>query len=183
MLAEVFHIKDPRGVVAGKLFDIRVTVLATLLFLTNTILSAYLAIARSRGVALLGALGVRHDVMGGLEYTGGRILSFAFITLLFYGVYRYVPARPVRTRTAAVAALFASVLLELARQAFARLTQSFSPASIYSGTVAAMVIVVVWTYYASIIFIVGGEVGYVYDELRLGAEAPGKPPVPVSSRG
>jgi membrane protein len=156
--------------------------MATLLFVANTILTAYLAIARSRGVELLAAIGLRHAVMGPLEYTAGRILSFGFMTLLFYGVYRYVPARHVRTRTAVVSALFTSVLLELARQAFARLSQSFSPASLYSGTLAAMVIVVVWTYYASVIFIVGGEVGHVYDELRLGAHPPpGQPGAPVSS--
>ena len=43
--------------------------------------------------------------------------------------------------------------------------RSFNPGSLYQGTIAAMVVVVIWVYYAALIFILGGEVGQVY-ELR-----------------
>ena len=43
--------------------------------------------------------------------------------------------------------------------------RTFNPWSLYSGTLTAIVIIVIWTYYAALIFILGGEVGQVY-ELR-----------------
>jgi membrane protein len=171
VLAEVFDIKDHRGIIAGKLFDIRITLIATLLFVANTVLSAYLSIARSRGVELLTTIGLRQDVMGGLEYTAGRLLAFAFITLMFFAVYRYLPARHIPGRTAAVAALFSSLLMELAKLIFALFVHSFNPATYYSGALAAIVVIVVWTYYAALIFILGGEVGHAY-ELRRARRTP-----------
>jgi membrane protein len=53
VLADVFDIEQERGIVAGKLFDIRITVVSTLLVVAYTALSAYLAIASSRGAAVL----------------------------------------------------------------------------------------------------------------------------------
>ena len=45
---------------------------------------------------------------------------------------------------------------------FGACVRSFDPGSLYSGTLAALIIVVLWTYYAAIIFILGGEVAQVY---------------------
>ncbi|MNC95442.1 hypothetical protein D3C83_125620 [compost metagenome] len=64
-----------------------------------------------------------------------------------------------------MAALFTGGMFELAREAFAYYVKAFQPASMYTGTLISLVIVVVWFYYAALIFILGGEVGQVY-ELR-----------------
>ena len=50
---------------------------------------------------------------------------------------------------------------------FFGLCRSFNPGSFYSGTVAALVFVVIWVYYAAIIFIIGGEVAQVYELRRV----------------
>lgn len=165
VLADVFDIEATRGIIAGKLFDIRMTLLATLLFGANTILSAYLTIARSRGVAILVELGLRRDVMGGVEYLLGRLVAFLFLVVMFFAIYRYLPARRVRWRTAMVASLFTSVLFEVAKLLFSQLAGHLDTESVYTGALAAIVVVVVWTYYSAIVFILGGEVGQVY-ELR-----------------
>jgi uncharacterized BrkB/YihY/UPF0761 family membrane protein len=38
---------------------------------------------------------------------------------------------------------------------------------LYTGTIAAVVIIVSWVYYACIAFILGGEVGQVYELRRV----------------
>jgi membrane protein len=63
--------------------------------------------------------------------------------------------------------MFAGALLELAKAAFAWYLTGFDPGSLYTGTIAALVIVVFWTYYAALIFILGGEVAQVYDLRRV----------------
>ncbi|HEU5173187.1 MAG TPA: YihY/virulence factor BrkB family protein [Gemmatimonadaceae bacterium] len=165
VLGATFDIEHERGIIEGKLFDIKMTVVSTVLIVAYTVLSAYLAIATTRGVGLLVGLGIRQDTMGWVEYWAGRLVGFGVIVLMFYSLYKFLPIRRVRNSTALVAAMFAGVLMELAKNIFGGAATSFSPSSFYTGTIAAIVLVVVWTYYVALIFTIGGEVGQVY-ELR-----------------
>jgi membrane protein len=165
VLADVFDIEHERGIIQGKLFDIQLTIVATLLFVASTALNTYLSVATKSGVEFLGRLGLRHDVVGGVEYWIGRAIAFLFIAWMFFSLYKYLPVRRVRWRSAWIAALFTSVMFEAARWIFSAYVRTFNPGSLYTGTLTAIVVVVVWTYYAALIFILGGEVGQVY-ELR-----------------
>jgi membrane protein len=167
VLAAIFDIDQDRGIIDGKIFDIKVTIVSTFLVAAYTTLSAYLAIATTRGVAVLSATGLRDSVMGGLEYWFGRLLAFAVLTLMFYGLYKYLPARRIRPMTATIAALFTSVLFEAFRNAFTAYANSFKPGSLYTGTLAAVVVLVIFVNYAATIFILGGEVAQVYELRRV----------------
>ena len=67
--------------------------------------------------------------------------------------------------TALLAGVFTGLSFEVAKYAFRIIIAGLNPQSIYSSTIAALVIIVVWVYYAALIFLIGGEVGQVY-ELR-----------------
>jgi membrane protein len=164
-LADVFDIENERSIIRGKIFDLQITLVATVLFVASVIASSYVELGTTRGVTALRDLGLRHDMMGSIEYWIGRGISFAFITLMFFALYKYLPVRKVRTRTAWLAAGFSGFAFELAKYAFRVLAAGLNPDSIYTGVIAAIVIIVVWTYYAALVFLIGGEVGQVY-ELR-----------------
>ncbi|MGI8499287.1 MAG: YihY/virulence factor BrkB family protein [Gemmatimonadaceae bacterium] len=165
VLAEVFDIEQERSIIAGKIFDIELSVVATLLFIAYTTLSAYLGVATTAGVRVLGEYGLRGVLMGQLEYFLGTAIATLFIVLMFFAMYKWVPKRRIRWRSAMLAGMVTGVLFQLAKSAFTTYLLHFNPGSLYSGTVAAIVIMVFWTYYSALIFIVGGEVGQVY-ELR-----------------
>jgi membrane protein len=165
VLADVFDIESERGIIQGKVFDVKITVVSTLLFVASTALSTYISLGTARSVEALASLGLRKDVMGGLEYWIGRGLAFVFLAVMFFALYKFLPIRRVRTSTAWVAALFTSVLFEAARVIFSYYVSTFNPGSLYTGTLTILVVMVVWFYYAALIFILGGEVGQVY-ELR-----------------
>lgn len=165
VLAEVFDIETPRGIIAGKWFDVRMTVFSTTLLVAYAGLSTYLALASSRGVSFLVQLGLRESVMGGLEYAVGRLVAFVFIVASFWALYKYLPHRRVRWQQAMVGAVASSLLLEVARNAWAALTRSFNMASLYEGTLYALVSLVFWVYYAALIFILGAELSQAH-ELR-----------------
>lgn len=167
VLAYVFDIEHERGIVQGKIFDIKVTVVSTLLVVAYAFLSAYLVIATTRGSEVLTELGVRSETMGRLEYWTGRLLAFATITLMFFALYKTLPIRKIRWQTALIAATFSGTMLEVAKYLFAFMMQGINPGSLYAGTLYAIVIVVVWTYYAALLFILGGEVGQVYELRRV----------------
>ena len=89
------------------------------------------------------------------------------IAAMFFGLYKFLPVRRIRVKTALVAATFSGLLFELAKLVFGAYIRSFNPGSLYTGTIAAAVIVVFWVYYAAIVFILGGEVAQVYDLRRV----------------
>ncbi len=165
VLASVFDIESERGIIAGKIFDIKITIVSTLLFAANLIVNTYVSLATQNGARALVAVGLRKDVMGSVESSIGRLLAFSFVALMFFALYKYLPIRRVRAKTAWFAAMFASVMFEGARTLFAAYSSKFSPASLYTGALATIIVVVVWVYYAALIFIIGGEVGQVF-ELR-----------------
>ncbi|MEJ7809715.1 MAG: YihY/virulence factor BrkB family protein [Gemmatimonadaceae bacterium] len=167
VLAEVFDIEDTRGVVGGKLFDIKLTVLATLLFAAYTVLNAYMGIATSRGVRAMAQAGIRAETLGRAEYLLAKIVATVSILLMFFALYKFLPSRRVRWQAAMLAAVFTSAFFELARNAFTAYLASFDPGSLYSGTLYTIVILVFWVYYSAFFFIIGGEVGQVYELRRV----------------
>ena len=165
VLASIFDIENERGIIEGKIFDVKITVLASALFVLSMTVTAYISVATSKGVTLLEARGLRTDVMGTVEYWVGRLIAFGILLMMFFALYKFLPVRRVRTKTAWFAAGFTGVMFELARSAFSYYAVTFKPGSLYTGTLTAIVVIVVWFYYAALIFILGGEVGQVY-ELR-----------------
>lgn len=159
-LAEVFDVEKERGIVSGKLFDLRVTVLASLLLVAYTTLNAYLALSRSWRAA---ALGLRNDIIAPIEYALGRAVAFLVVALIFFALYKFLPNRSMRWQTALVGALSSAVLFEVARNIYTAITQALDPGSLYTGALYAVVSVVFWAYYAALLFLVGGEVAQVHD--------------------
>jgi len=164
-LAEVFDIENERSIIRGKIFDFQITLVGTILFVLSTLVSTYMTLATTRGLSVLTTLGLRKELMGDVEYWIGRGLAYVFITLMFFALYKYLPVRKVRTKTAWLAAALSGLLFEGAKQVFRLVIASMNPSTLYTGTIAALVIIVVWVYYAALIFLIGGEVGQVY-ELR-----------------
>lgn len=167
VLAEIFDIQSQRGIIAGKLFDARVTVYSSLLLVIYAALSTYLAIATSRGATLLVEVGLRQDVMGSVEYALGRLVAFFFFVATFWSLYRFLPDRRIRWQQALVGALTTSVLFEIARNVWTAFTPSMSSESIYTGTLYAMVSLVFWVYYSALLFIIGGEVSQAHELRRV----------------
>src|SRR5689334_11428418 len=112
VLASVFDIESERGIIAGKIFDVKITIVSTLLFVANVLVSGYILLATKMGADRLRSLGIRNDVMGSVEYGIGRALAFLFVALMFFALYRYLPIRKVRPRVAFVATLFTSIAFE-----------------------------------------------------------------------
>jgi membrane protein len=165
-LANVFDVRERRSILGGKAYDLALTAIATALFMGYTGVSAYLKLATSRGVQALAALGVRHEIMGRLEYGSATVIATASIALMFFALYKFLPNRPIQWQPAAVGAVVTTIMLQIAKVLFDRFLRSFSPGSLYAGTLYAIVIVVFWVYYAALIFLLGGEVGQVYDIRR-----------------
>ena len=165
VLALIFDGTD-RGIVAGKVFDFIATIIATVAIVVYVVISTYIDLATTRGLALLQETGLRTEAMGFVGYLLGRLTALTVVFLLFYAMYRGLPRRRPSMRTAAVGALSASILFEIARHLFVLVVARFDPSSLYTGTIAAIVAIVFWTYYGALLFLIGGEVAQAFDLRR-----------------
>ncbi len=183
VLSLIFDGAD-RGIVAGKLFDLMATLVATVAVVVYIAVSAYLDLATTHGLELLQRIGLRDSAMSGITYLIGRGLAIAVVFGLFFALYRGLPRHRPSRRTALVASSAAALLFELARHVFTLLVARFDPSSLYTGTIAAIVAVVFWTYYGALLFLIGGELAQAVDLRRvelaaLAASTPPPRPTPV----
>src|SRR5438874_1242447 len=62
VLADVFDIENERGIIEGKIFDVKITVMATVLFVASSAVTTYVTLATTRGVEALATFGVHPNV-------------------------------------------------------------------------------------------------------------------------
>lgn len=165
-LSLVFDRVD-HGIVFGKLYDFVATIVTTVAVVVYVVFSTYLDLATTRGLAFLVGLGLRASAMSGIAYIFGRLVAIAVVFLLFLALYRGLPRHRPSIRTAVVAAGSAALLFEIARHVFAILVQQLDASSLYTGSIAAIVAVVFWTYYGALLFLIGGEVAHAIDRRRI----------------
>ncbi len=99
----------------------------------------------------------------------GYLTSLLLYTLAFAFLYHYLPDRRVAWRQAFIGGAITSVLFTLGRYGIGVYIATVAPGSAY-GSMGALVIALVWIYYATAVFFVGALMTAVIDE-RLHARA------------
>jgi membrane protein len=90
------------------------------------------------------------------------VLLFA----IFYVFYRFAPASALHRRALLIASFSATILFELARSAFAWYVTFARDALAVYGALAGLMFFFFWLYYASIIFVLGAEIGLACERTR-----------------
>lgn len=172
VLEIVFEIppEDRLGIVQGKIHDIKLVVVVGTLFLLTISLTTTLRWVKNYGV---GFLGLDPFDIGWVTSITSGLLAFVITYLMFYFVYRYAPDRWIPRTDAAIAALFSSVLFEVAKQVFVAYLSEFGRFLKLYGSFTNLVIVAFWVYYSSIVFILGGELARISQIQRRRGSPPG----------
>ncbi len=159
-LNEVFDVQDTRGIIKGKLDDIRLVLISTVLLTVNIAVSSNLA---GIGIESLRRVGV---LPGPTEWIVALAGGFGFIFLMYLLIYKFVPGTRLPWRTAAVAALFAAVGFELLKAAFGWYVAHFGGYSAVFFAFTTLIVVVIAAYYSAVVFVLGGEVGQEFQLRR-----------------
>ena len=161
VLDVVFPAKEGRGILRGKLFDLKVMSLSSLFFLATVLVTSLFAFLRKAGVNILGMkflyLGARGELIS-------ILLAFFFTFCMFFCLYKIVPKRRIQTSTALYAALATSVLWEVAKHGFRHYLFKVVDLGQLYGSFGLLFALVFWVYYSCIVFILGAEMGWILEK-------------------
>lgn len=159
VLREIFDLQQDRGIIQGKLFDLKMVFAAGSLFTVSVGGSVALQVVARHGFQ---ALGLEYGFPQGTQVAVGQLVAFGILWVMFLLVYRYLPARRTSWRTSIVAASFTAVFFELLKQAFSWYVTTVANYGSTYGSFAFVVVLILWIYYSSVIFVLGGEVAQVW---------------------
>lgn len=160
-LKEIFDMTKGRGIVAGKLFDIKMVLMAGTLFVVNVVLTVGLRLSAEFVTRTAGIQPADVPILRWATTLWPQLVAFATLWIMFFLVYRYLPPRRIRWSTATIAASFTTIMAELLKFGFTSYVQNVARFDEFWGNVATFVILVLWIYYTSLVFILGGEVAQV----------------------
>lgn len=103
------------------------------------------------------ALPVPPWLVSGAQY----LVSLALVTVLFAVIFRYLPDIDVKWKDVWVGAIVTSILFVIG-ESLLSLYLAFSSVGSSYGAAGALIIVLMWVYYSSLIFLFGAEVTQVY---------------------
>ena len=142
-----------------RVFSFGVVLALGFLLIVSTVAATALQVAFARLPTLLPAM------------TYAITLALYALAFAFAFLYRYLPDRPVVWRQALSGGLVTAALFALGRYAIGLYIAAAAPGSAY-GSMGTLVIMVIWIYYASVVFLVGALLTAVIGErLRARREA------------
>jgi membrane protein len=161
ILNQVLGITKSVSMILGKLRDFALVVMVILIFFLTTVC-----------IPIIDVLGQSASQFKELEFFNAPIfhhvflslLSFTIIFIVFSTLYATVPIKKLRKRSIVVSALWAALLWEASKQLFGFYLYNFSSFGKIYGTYALVVVVAFWIYFSSVIFIIGAEIGQLFQE-------------------
>jgi membrane protein len=153
-----WHIEPKRRFVIRKASELGMVVSTGILFLLSLAASAVITIIR--GVFELPAASVIILDMG------SRLAAFLLILAVFLLIYRLLPNTKTYWRYIWPGALAAAILFEIARTLFIFYLEHFANYQLIYGSIASVIILLVWVYYSAFIMVLGAEFTYQYSHMR-----------------
>lgn len=164
VMAMIFERRGDRNFFRGKLWDMYLALASAVLVTVWVTVNTYIVVGTGRLGSVLTQVGLLGSVVSGVEYMIARVASIALTALIFFSLYRWLPMRRTPWRIACIGGGVAAGFFELARWIFAMVTARVDMTSLYTGSLAALVIVVFWVYYGAVIFLIGAEVAHAAEK-------------------
>lgn len=92
------------------------------------------------------------------------LFSLVIMYLIFYSFYRFIPTVKIRRRSALVGAGWAAILWVSMKMVFGYYLSNFGTWGRIYGAYALVVVIAFWIYYTAAVFIIGAEIGKLFDE-------------------
>ncbi|PIQ07825.1 MAG: hypothetical protein COW71_15050 [Ignavibacteriales bacterium CG18_big_fil_WC_8_21_14_2_50_31_20] len=163
ILNKIYKVDKSKGAFVGLMrdFGMVVLILVFILFSTYILPTVNYFIAFSKEIRLLAPLPKGTIINILIPY-----ISLILMFIMFYLFYTFIPYVKMNYKVPFAAALWATILWEAARLMFEYYVTSFLALNQLYGTFLFFAVVMFWIFYASIVFLVGAEIGQLYRERR-----------------
>jgi len=162
VLNAVFRVETPATFLKGKMVDLILMVIMSLLLITTALFSSGLSLMQALGETLP----VMREILDPFKVLLGKILSFAFLTVLFALFYGFSTTFRLSHPAIWVGALTGASLFEASKWAFLYYVSMAKLMTAFYGVLSSLMFFIIWIYYASVVFILGAEIGWAYDQIR-----------------
>ncbi|GBD88143.1 hypothetical protein BMS3Abin03_02078 [bacterium BMS3Abin03] len=161
ILNKIFGTDIDVNIFLGKLRDFAVILVTVLAFLLTTMLSPFIDLFRSLAESTPYLQAFNHPIFQKF-FTAS--FSFLIIYIIFSVLYKFMPIVKIRKRSVLLGALWASLMWAGAKEVFGLYLANFHTFSRIYGAYALGVVLAFWIYYTSVVFIIGAEIGKLFDE-------------------
>jgi len=145
----------------GKLRDFLVILVAILLFFASILALPLLELFRSIAESTPYLKFFTHPIFQQLFTI---IVSFFIMFILMYLFYTFIPTAKIKHRSAVVGAIWASLLWNGMKIIFGYYLANFQTWGQIYGAYALVIVIAFWIYYTAAVFIIGAEIGKLFDE-------------------
>jgi membrane protein len=161
VLNKVFGTDIDINLFLGKLRDFAVIIIAILMFLATVLILPLVEVFRSIANETVYLQIFNKPIFESIYTT---LFSLLLMYLIFIILYKFIPIVKIRKRSVLVGALWASMLWVAAKQLFGYYLSQFQTFPRIYGAYALGVVVAFWIYYTAVAFIIGAEIGKLFDE-------------------
>lgn len=162
VLNRVFDVQKERSFVHGFWVDF--------LMMGSTAVLLLLAIGAGWFLTVAEAIGHDFPVWRPLLQPGfafaSKMIGPVAIGSLLYVLYRFAPAKTASSWGLVIASVSGTLLFQLAKWGFRWYAEIAQRNIELYGALAGLIFLVMWLYYASVVFIIGAEIGWAYDQER-----------------
>lgn len=156
----VFQVEKGQGILRGKGIDLLMILSAGIFLLISMALTSGVTFVQGYG------FGPFLRMMPVIRFVLKYLTPFFFSFWMCFLIYKIIPNMKIHFKTALLAALFASLLWEAAKQLFGWYVLHLGGFSILYGSLSTLAIFFLWIYYSSVILLLGGEVAFLLEGRR-----------------
>jgi len=154
----IFQVEKDRDILRGKAIDLFMILLAGIFLLISMIFTSGITFIQSyRFQSII-------DIGPILQWILKYLVPFFFTFWMCFLIYKIIPNRKIRFKTALQAALFTSLLWEVAKQLFGWYVLHLGRFSMVYGSLGTLAIFFLWVYYSSAILLLGGEIAFLLEK-------------------
>lgn len=154
----IFRVEKDRSLFPGKAIDLFMLFLAGTLLLVSMALSSVITLFQGYLFKLPLDIGFIFQPI--LKY----LIPFFLTFCIFFLIYKIAPNKRIHTVIALKATFVAGILWEVAKQLFGWYILHLGRFSVLYGSLATLAIFLLWIYYTSAIFLLGGEIAGLLEQ-------------------
>lgn len=163
ILNNVFKVEKAPSFLKGKGHDFLLMLVLSLLIILIVLISSVLGFLQSYGESVLAL----RELLSPIWFIVGKVFGFGCLGALFYLFYAFSTPARLSQGSLLVGSLTGAGLFEVSKLAFSWYIQFAQMLTAFYGVLSGFIFIFLWVYYASVVFILGAEVGWECEKNKM----------------